>query len=263
MASTLPETKERSLARFNQKWRADGECWTWTGALTNGYGSFRINGRSYSAHQAAFVLLKGDLPSCIDHLCRNRACVNPAHLEAVSNRENVLRGVGVTAINAKKTHCPKGHELTADNTLIKTSNRHDYRACRTCYNEYERGRKTRAAAKRRMNMLTETERKRQDELAQLKAQLKAAERERDSLRAENAALKAGKETKMDYDIEAISAAVHEAWMENKRKAGVSSRKLESGEELMVPYAQLSEQAKELDRGSVRAVVAAIEQVSRG
>jgi hypothetical protein len=63
-----------------------------------------------------------------------------------------------------------------------------------------------------------------------------------------------------YDIEAISEAVHDAWMENKRRGGVLSRKSESGEELMVPYAQLSDAAKELDRGSVRAVIAAIQKV---
>ena len=64
-----------------------------------------------------------------------------------------------------------------------------------------------------------------------------------------------------YDIEKISAAVHEQWMESKRKAGVTSRKSESGEELMVPYGDLSESAKELDRGSVKAVVSAIERLS--
>ena len=64
--------------------------------------------------------------------------------------------------------------------------------------------------------------------------------------------------KNEYDIEAISAKVHEQWMEAKRGKGVESRKLESGEELMVPYAQLSEDAKELDRGTVRTVLSAIE-----
>lgn len=66
------------------------------------------------------------------------------------------------------------------------------------------------------------------------------------------------ELKMKYDIEAISAKVHEQWMESKRAKGVTSRKLESGEELMVPYAELSEDAKELDRGSVMAVIRAME-----
>ena len=64
------------------------------------------------------------------------------------------------------------------------------------------------------------------------------------------------------DIEIVADKVHEAWMESKRKQGVTTRKSESGEELMVPYSELSEQAKELDRGSVRAVYAAIEEVSR-
>ena len=63
------------------------------------------------------------------------------------------------------------------------------------------------------------------------------------------------------DIEAVAAKVHEAWMETKRAQGITSRQSESGEELMVDYAQLSEAAKELDRGSVRAVYSAIESVS--
>lgn len=63
------------------------------------------------------------------------------------------------------------------------------------------------------------------------------------------------------DIEATSAAVHDAWINSKLAAGVTSRKSESGEELMVPYSELSEAAKELDRGTVRAVYAAIEQAA--
>jgi hypothetical protein len=66
---------------------------------------------------------------------------------------------------------------------------------------------------------------------------------------------------MQYDIEAISAKVHEQWMQTKRAKGVTTRKLESGEELMVPYKDLSEEAKELDRGSVKAVIQAIESLS--
>jgi RyR domain len=64
------------------------------------------------------------------------------------------------------------------------------------------------------------------------------------------------------DIEIVAEKVHEAWMESKSKQGVTSRKSESGEELMVPYKELSEEAKQLDRASVRAVYAAIEEVSR-
>jgi hypothetical protein len=65
---------------------------------------------------------------------------------------------------------------------------------------------------------------------------------------------------MDFDIEAIAAKVHEAWMQGKRTQGVTSRKSEKGEELMVPYEQLSETAKDLDRASVKAVVAAIQEL---
>lgn len=64
------------------------------------------------------------------------------------------------------------------------------------------------------------------------------------------------------DIEIVAAKVHEAWMESKRKSGVTSRKSETGEELMVPYSKLSEGAKELDRASVRAVYTAIEEVTK-
>jgi hypothetical protein len=70
------------------------------------------------------------------------------------------------------------------------------------------------------------------------------------------------EEEMKLDIEQISAAVHEKWMETKRANGVTSRKSESGEELMVPYEQLSEKAKDLDRGSVKAVVEAIESLNQ-
>ena len=69
-----------------------------------------------------------------------------------------------------------------------------------------------------------------------------------------------RENHVKYDIEAISAKVHEQWMESKRSKGVTSRKSETGEELMVPYEKLSEAAKELDRGSVKAVLAAIESL---
>ena len=109
-------------------------CWDWVGTLSQGYGRMR----GASAHRIAYEQAKGPIPEglTIDHLCRNRACGNPDHMQAVTNRENVLRGVGPTARNARKTHCPKGHPFDEANTFTGRG----YRECRTCWRERERGR---------------------------------------------------------------------------------------------------------------------------
>src|SRR5262249_43013716 len=98
-----------------------------------GYGGFwqgGAGGTYHLAHRIAYSLLVRPLAQHehLDHLCRNRACVNPAHLEPVSLKENVLRGIGITAINAKKTHCFAGHEFTSENTRVWRGKRH----CRKC-----------------------------------------------------------------------------------------------------------------------------------
>lgn len=113
-------------------------CWPWTAALSShGYGHLMVDGRTLGAARLAYRLFIGLIPEglTIDHLCRNRACVNPAHLEAVTNRDNILRGVGVTAENARKERCPEGHRYDLLNTYVDPAGR---RHCRDCNNEVSR-----------------------------------------------------------------------------------------------------------------------------
>lgn len=113
----------------------EGGCWLWTSTKSDGYGLF--NSRHLNpfttrrAHRVIYQAVRGKLPQSVslDHLCRNRACVNPEHMRCASNRENVLAGVGVTATNKRKTHCIRGHELSGKN--IESYSR--FRSCRACH----------------------------------------------------------------------------------------------------------------------------------
>jgi hypothetical protein len=107
-------------------------CWQWLGSQHKGYGRFRVNGCEWPAHRWAYELTHRPIPDGlqIDHLCRNRACVNPAHMELVTARENVLRGTGLTAINARKTHCAHGHPFDEVNTKHRPNGG---RRCKACH----------------------------------------------------------------------------------------------------------------------------------
>lgn len=121
--------------RFWSKVNKTSTCWLWTGQSRSGYGLFSWGSRdtlsSECAHRHAYRLIKGSIPDgmVLDHLCRIPLCVNPDHLEPVTLGENVLRGIGTSAINKRKTHCVNGHEFTPENTRI---GRTGHRACRAC-----------------------------------------------------------------------------------------------------------------------------------
>ena len=112
-------------------------CWVWVGSVDPaGYGKVYIGERATMryAHRVSYELFVGEIPPglTVDHLCRNRSCVNPEHLEVVTLRENVLRGEGAGAINARKTHCKCGEPLS---TLPR-----GVRYCRPCDRKYQRER---------------------------------------------------------------------------------------------------------------------------
>lgn len=119
-----------------QKMEYSGPCMIWPGTRTvGGYGRMRNReGRLEVAHRAIYKNVVGPIPDGLqlDHLCRNRLCVNPAHMEPVTNRINALRGIGVGARNAQKTHCKNGHPLSGDNLIAGVDKRGAWCKCRAC-----------------------------------------------------------------------------------------------------------------------------------
>jgi len=108
-------------------------CWIWTGAVfqrRGGYGAVGYEGRTWRIHRLTYTLLVGPVPSglVLDHLCRQRLCCNPAHLEPVTQLINLERGL----TGRRKTHCTHGHALVGDNLFIRQRGNGERWECRTC-----------------------------------------------------------------------------------------------------------------------------------
>lgn len=134
MRITLAQWADARLPeRFWSKATPGEDCWLWTGCLGgHGYGTLWMNGATRYAHRLIYEALVGPIPEGLelDHLCRVRHCVNPAHLEPVTHKVNQLRGTSPMADSARKTHCLRGHPLSGPNLYLRPDGKG--RQCRAC-----------------------------------------------------------------------------------------------------------------------------------
>lgn len=139
----------RTWERFISKVDKTETCWNWTASLSEaGYGQFFVSAKRWKSHRFAYTELVGPIPEGLelDHLCRNRACCNPEHLEPVTRRENQKRGLGPTARNIDVEECKRGHRFDEENTFRR---RDGHRACRICMRIREANRPPRKRSRRR------------------------------------------------------------------------------------------------------------------
>lgn len=125
--------EKRQRAFWAKVAKTPGGCWIWQGTkYANGYGRFHVDNGEHLVHRLAYEWLVGTIPpgKVIDHLCRNRACVNPSHMEIVTRIENVMRGISSPALKAKQQTCVRGHDLSGDNLYIRPDG---HRECRECH----------------------------------------------------------------------------------------------------------------------------------
>ncbi len=135
LAFPLSGNEKLIESRFWAQVTPTGFCWEWDGRKQKktGHGRYQVSReKSVAAHRHSYETLVGPIPDglTLDHLCRNPPCVNPDHLDPVTNAVNVLRGFGITAMQKRQTHCKHNHEFTAENTY---TTKRGIRQCRECH----------------------------------------------------------------------------------------------------------------------------------
>lgn len=143
-------TKKTLLERFEQQFTPEPNsgCWLWVGALIpGGYGAIGNGGRTFMAHRVSYQLFVGSIPDGLhlDHKCRVKSCVNPAHLEPVTAKENAQRALPYKRFPKRKTHCPKGHPYSGENVFFQKG----YPVCRECSRMHGRSERNRELQRQR------------------------------------------------------------------------------------------------------------------